>query len=240
MIALGAVGRLASRLRGVAAASILLAAASILLSAGGALADPIGPDCGTCQGSVYWLDALPDPIATTATTQTFRITLTIDSSGYTGGGSGIDTVAIKVSHAIVSAALVDAPLGVSNWISQSNRGLNAGGCSKGGMGFECAAVDLRSASIAGVPAVGGTLRWEWDLEVDPGSLLSGPDGASLKVRYVDDARGKVGALVSEELTLGTGGGVIPVPVPEPGSFGLLAAGLAALVARARRGARGPR
>ena len=56
------------------------------LVAGRASADPIGPDCGTCQGSIYTLEYSGSPIATTSTTETFRITLTIDTSGYNGGG----------------------------------------------------------------------------------------------------------------------------------------------------------
>lgn len=98
--------------KGLVAISILVA----LLAIGSqASADPIGPDCGTCQGSIYTLTydgtalADADPLK-----ETFRITLTIDTTGYSGGGGFIDAAAIKVSSSSVSASLFDAPVGVGN------------------------------------------------------------------------------------------------------------------------------
>ncbi|PYV82062.1 MAG: hypothetical protein DMG05_28820, partial [Acidobacteria bacterium] len=45
-------------------------------------ADPIGPDCGTCQGSIYTLELLGNP-----STNVYDVRLEIDTSGYNGGGS---------------------------------------------------------------------------------------------------------------------------------------------------------
>ena len=182
-------------------------------------ANSIGPNCGTCQGSIYTLSYSGVPIGTTATTETFRITLTIDTSGYTGGGSFLDTVAIKVSSQIVSASLVGAPGGVGAW-AEVMGGLNANGCSGAGSGFDCAGA---ISNGVGVPN-GAPYQWTFDVEVNTGALFTGPDEASIKARYVDGQGNKVGALVSEGITL---------MVPEPGLAALLLTGLLGAALRRR-------
>jgi hypothetical protein len=175
-------------------------------------ATPIGPSCGTCQGSIYDLTYSGAPIATTATTETFRITLTIDTSGYDGGGTNLNTVALKVSASFVSAALVTAPGGAGDWV-QMYGGLNAAGCSGSGSGYDC----VRVALISDAPPVpGGTYTWVFDIEVPTGGLFTGDLEASVKARYGDDFMLKVGDLVSEGITLS---------VPEPSLALLFAAGL---------------
>ena len=222
-------------LRGHGTSLAVLAAAAVGLLAGGtASAESIGPSCGTCQGSVYTLTYDPTPVATTASSQTFHITFTIDSSAYTGGGTGIDTVAIKVSDALLAGDLIAAPLGVSNWLNFLNKGLNAAGCSNGGSGFDCVSVALQPGFQVFVPDVGGTLTWEWNLKVATGELFTGPFEASVKARYVDDQKMKAGALVSENITLQPQG----TPVPEPATAALEGMGLLVLGARARRRRRG--
>ena len=199
-----------------------LAVAPLVTAPNSASADPLGPDCGTCQGSIYELLYDPTPVATTAGTKTYRITLKIDSSGYDGIGVGIDTVAVKIANALVSGVLQGAPGGVGNWTESENTGLNANGCSGGGNGFDCSQV----VSGGTVPAVGGTLSWVWDLEVANGALLTNSLQSSVKVRYVDGSRGKVGDLVSEGITLQV--------IPEPGTALLFGLGLLGLVAAGRR------
>jgi hypothetical protein len=199
----------------------------VILGMGGvARADSIGPTgCanGTCQGSIYTLTYSGSPIATTATTETFRITYDIDTSGYTDTGTRIDSVAIKVTTAdgIVAASLFDAPGGTGNWdVFLSS--LNAGGCGGGSSGFSCA----QAISTGVAPTVGGTLTWVFDVEMDTGSLLTGSDEASVKARYVDEGGDKVGDLVSEPISLQTEGP--PQEAPEPGTLMLLGSGLAGL------------
>jgi hypothetical protein len=200
----------------------LLTLASLAL-AGSASADPIGPSCGTCQGSIYTLeyDGAPISVDIPNGTETYRITLTIDTSGYNGGGLFIDTVAIKVSAQLESELLFDAPTGAGNWLTWLG-GLNANGCSGGGSGFDCAA-----AWFSGVPVPDGTpYVWVWDLEIDAGTLFTGPFESSIKVRYVDENNDKVGDLVSENITLQV--------IPEPASAALLGGGLLALALARRR------
>jgi hypothetical protein len=174
-------------------------------------AAPIGPTCDTCQGSIYSLSYSGSPIATTATTETFRITFSIDTSGYDGGGTKINTVAVKVSSSFLDAVLVSAPGGVAGWIEMLG-GLNAGGCSGSGSGYDC----VRVATFENAPLVpGGTYLWVFDIEIPTGSLFTGAGAASVKARYGDADSAKVGALVSEGITLG---------VPEPVLGSLVAVG----------------
>jgi hypothetical protein len=211
----------------ISAASLGAVAALAFLPAVAA-ADPIGPSCGTCQGAIYTLDYSGSPISVDVAngTETFRIRLTIDTSGYNGGGSYIDTVAVKVGPSLESATLFDAPGGAASWRTWTG-GLNANGCSGSGSGFDCAA-----AWFIGIPVPNATLyQWIWDIEMDAGILFTGPFESSIKVRYVDGNHAKIGALVSEGITLQEN----PELIPEPASALLLGGGLLALaLALARR------
>lgn len=193
---------------------------TLLLSAAAANATPIGPNCGTCQGSIYELSYSGTPIATTATSETWQITYTIDTAGYDAGGSHIFNVALKVSSELLSADLVSAPGGVGNWLEHLG-GLNANGCmGNGDNGFDC----VRVTSVGASPVVpGGTYTWVFELEVATGGLFVGLDQSSIKARYVDDNGDKVGDLVSEGITL-----TDLSEVPEPTTLGLLALGVLAL------------
>jgi hypothetical protein len=192
-----------------------------LIAAPDASATPIGPACGTCQGSIYEIAYDGVPVATTATTETWRITYTIDTSGYDGGGTRLDTVALKVSAQLVDADLVAAPGGVGLW-NEFLGGLNAGGCSGSGSGFDC----VEATSIGTSPVVpGGVYTWVFDLEIANGGLFT-VDDSSVKARYVDEAGDKVGDLVSESIML--------TLVPEPGTALLVAAGASLLAARRTR------
>jgi hypothetical protein len=185
-------------------------------------ATPIGPSCGTCQGSIYEISTTSTPIASTPTTQTWRITYTIDTTGYDGGGTHLDTVALKVSAQLLDATLVGAPGGVAQWV-ESLGGLNASGCSGSGSGFDCA----EATSVGTSPVVPGFVyTWVFDLKMATGGLLTGTGQSSVKARYVNDAGSKVGALVSEGITL--------TIVPEPSTAALVLLGGALLAGRRRR------
>src|SRR5262245_52520526 len=126
---------------------LLYAAASALcLAASLARADTIGTPnnpClnNSCDGAQYTLlysdSPLPDadPL-----TETFRIDFHVDTTNYTGGGSFLDNVGLKVSSTpnLLAASLFSAPGGTGNWTTGLNQTVNAGGCANGGGGFICA------------------------------------------------------------------------------------------------------
>ena len=189
-------------------------------------ATPIGPGpvpCATCQGSIYEISTTVLPLADIDPLhETWRITYTIDTAGYNGGGTHLDSVALKVSSGLFAASLFSAPGGTGSW-NQVLGGINASGCSGSGSGFDC----VEATSIGTSPVVpGGTYTWVFDLTMDNGALFTGVDESSVKARYVDDAGTKVGALVSEGITL--------TIVPEPSTALLVALGGSILAARRSR------
>ena len=207
--------------------AVFLCAAAVVLASVPSASDatPIGPNCGTCQGSTYELSYSGSPISTTATTETFEITYTIDTSGYNGNGVFLNTVALKVASSFVDATLVSAPGGVANWAEMFG-GLSQAGCTGSGSGYDCVRWQTTLSLSPGVPNATPYV-WVFDIEVPTGTLFTGLDQASVKARYVDAYGSKRDALVSENITL--------TNVPEP-RLGLLALALPSLAlwVRARR------
>ena len=205
----------------------LIAVGGLLLaSAGPAVADPIGPICGTCQGSTYQLtySGSAEPENGDLLHESFLISLIIDTSGYTGGGSFLHDVAIKITanfNGGESASLFLAPSG--SWaLGGLNTGIDAGGCSGAGGGFVCA-----EHSGSGETVPNGTYTWIFDVTIDNGTLLTGLLEASVKARYVDASGLKIGDLVSENITLQVDDG-LPLPVPAPATVILLGLGMLGL------------
>ena len=97
---------------GMAISWIAVPAQAVSISIGGP-----GSSCVTCQGASYALSysgsALPDadPLH-----ETFRITLTIDTSTLSlPGAVAVDAAAIKVSSSVFASVIADAPGGATSW-----------------------------------------------------------------------------------------------------------------------------
>ena len=208
-----------------------VAAIALLLTASLTRADVIGTPTNpcindSCDGAQYSLTysgfALPDsdPLH-----ETFEISLNVDTTNYTGGGSFLDNVAIKVSSTpnLVAASIVDAPGGNNDWTIGLNQTINASGCNaNGGGGFICADGSANGGKGVALP---GPYTFTFDVTVNTGTLFTDPLEASVKARYVDGDGNKIGALLSEPITL---------QVPEPESYAMLAVGLVFLSVVARR------
>ncbi len=179
------------------------AATLLILLSGIARAETIGPDCSSCQGVLYTLSGIP------LGNDLWRITLSLDTTGYNGAGVAIDAVSIKLAAEATEVSLYSAPGAVADWELVEGQ-LRAHGFGNGA-GFDSA--NWVGTALPGT-AISGILSWTF-YETIPAPF--DPDApASIKVRYVDGDGNKVGALLSEP---------IQMQVPEADLIILLGIGL---------------
>jgi hypothetical protein len=195
-------------------AALLAAVIGLFVSTDSASAGTVGPSCGSCYGSIYTLSYLGQ-VAESWLTETHRVSLTIDASGFTEPTSApnqyITSVALKISNLLLWGALESAPGGTGSWNSWFG-GLNANNCSGAGVGWFCTQDIQPNAAQTNV--ANPIYEWVFRLTIAKGTLFLGTDQASIKANY-DPVRGMV---MSENVTLGG-------EVPEPATISLLAAGI---------------
>ena len=204
-----------TRLAFLARAAVCAAGLLLVAAVPQASADSIGPNCGSCFGSIYTLTDLGLATDThDGDHDMYRIMLSINTASYTGAGTDyINSVAIKVTDNLETGSL-ESTTAPGSWTFHIG-GLSNGGCNGNGAGFACAQ-DGTSAK-----ADGHTYTWIFDLDVAPGTLLTGSLDASVKAQYLNSKGGNAG-ITSEDITLGD---APPTPVPEPVSAALVATGL---------------
>ena len=177
-------------------------------------AGSIGPNCSSCYGSIYTLSYLGLQ-ASTATTETHRISLTVDAAGFeerpANSNQYISAVALKVSNSVLSGSLLSAPGGIGAWELRLG-GLNANNCSGAGSGFVCAQDGYPNAAQTNV--ANPVYSWVFQITTPKGDLFTSTNEASIKANY--DPMG--GTVTSENITLGG-------QVPEPATVSLVIGGM---------------
>lgn len=220
------------------AGMVVAVAAVLTMPAASVHADTITfPDQGSW--TLENLGLVADLYTADNTNDTYRIRLTYDSLGYTGGATDyIQGVAVKVSSNL-DAGAGGGTTAPGTWTFSVNT-LNNNGCDGGtNAGFGC--YEDGNSAVTGGPATGTSYTWDFLLDIS-GDLFTDPLEASIKALF-KNSDGTNAGLLSENITLqepnggggqGGGGGGQGGGAPEPATLALF--GLAAVGAahRARR------
>jgi hypothetical protein len=168
------------------------------------------------------------------THDTYLVTLGVDTDGYTGSASFLDQIALKTFAPVTDVSLVNASAGASAW-DLNLGGLGGAGCTGHGGGSACLnsldslnggkGLSLSSSNGEGVD----DYSWIFRVTVDNTKPLpSSAAGAIVLARLVDDNGVKVGPLGAGPLNLAVS------PVPEPGTYAMMLAGLGMIGTVVRR------
>lgn len=165
---------------------------------------------------------------------TYLITLGLDTDGYSGSASFLDQVALKTFTPVTDVSLVNATSGAGAW-DLSLGGLSGGGCNGHGGGSACLnsldslnggkGLSLSSSNGEGIDDYSWTFRVTVD---NTKPYPSWAPEAIVLARLVDDNGAKAGPLGVGPLNLAIS------PVPEPGTYAMMLAGLGMIGTVVRR------
>ena len=170
------------------ARSIAMLLGAILLFGLGSTAHALsttigGVGCASCFRSVYTLDVAHGG-------NLWNVTYTVNTSGYTGAGSGLDAIAFKIANEanILGVSVTSQPLTFTG-APLPIGSLAAGGCNGGSTGgFICSS----SSNVGGLTVPNGTYQFKYGVNLAAGSLFGSVTDWSIKALYVNssgDARG---------------------------------------------------
>jgi hypothetical protein len=171
-----------------------------------------GATCASCFGSVYTLS-----VVDSGTANLWNVTYSVDTTNYSGQGSGLDAIAFKItdnSSNILNTTITSQP---STFGSLTLGGLSAGGCGSGPAGFICSS----SSNLGGVAVPNGTYTFQYGVTLAAGTLFGNVTDWSIKGLYVNSA-GDARGLTSEH------------GVPVPGTSLLFGVGMALFAGWHRR------
>lgn len=163
-----------------------------------------GATCASCFGSVYTLS-----VVDSGTANLWNVTYTVDTTNYSGQGSGLDAIAFKItdnSSNILNTTITSQP---PTFGSLTLGGLSAGGCGSGPAGFICS----QSTNLGGVAVPNGTYTFQYGVTLAAGTLFGNVTDWSIKGLYVNSA-GEQRGITSEH------------GVPVPGTSLLFGVGMA--------------
>lgn len=159
-------------------AGMILGVSFLIGSGATAQAITFGPNCGagSCFGSIYTLTSTL--FGSTATTQTYDLTLSVNTAGYSGSGTGLDAVAIKTVDPSNFLSVTSFAL-PGTFAAPVVTGLSANGCGGGSGGFVC----TQSSNLGGVAVPNGTYTFGFRTTINTGTLLA-ENQWSIKGLYV--------------------------------------------------------